>query len=72
MTTHQNVRSALGWLYVIAILLAVFFASGMVIAAVAALGAIVVGMIDRLTAPPAPEGGRGEHRAVRRAARPNR
>ncbi len=45
MTTQTKIRSAASSLYVIAILAAVFFAPGAVVGAVAAIGAIAVGMV---------------------------
>jgi len=66
MTTQARIRSALGSLYVIAILCAVFFASGQVVAAVAAIGAVAVGMLSRLLITPNASGNRRERRAARR------
>ncbi len=76
MNLHTKVRSAMGSLYVIAILCAVFFAGGHshgeVVGGVAVIGALVVGMVDRLVAPSRPNYDRSESRAGRRAARRNR
>lgn len=70
MTMQVRIRSALGSLYVIAILCAVFFASGEVVAAVAAIGAIAMGMLSRLLTPPNDASGdRSERRAARRERR---
>ncbi len=72
MTTQARIRSALGSLYVIAILCAVFFASGQVVGAVAAIGAVAVGMLSRLLTTPAAGGDRRERRAARRGRRHHR
>ncbi len=72
MTTQARIRSALGSLYVIAILCAVFFASGQVVGAVAAIGAITVGMLSRLLTTPDAGGDRRERRAARRERRHRR
>lgn len=62
MTTQTKIRSALGSLYVIAILAAVFFAPGPVVGA-------AVGMLSRLLTTPDTTGDRAEQRAARRAQR---
>ncbi len=72
MTTRAKVRSALGSLYVIAILVAVFFASGQVVGAVAAIGALAVGVLYRLLTTPDLSGDRAERRAASRARRRDR
>lgn len=69
MNTRNKVRSAMGSLYVIAILCAVFFGGhhhGSIVGAVAAIGALVVGLVDRLMVPSTPYGPRADRRAARR------
>ena len=46
----QLIRRALPFVYVVAILIAVFFGSGTVVAAVAVIGAVIVGAVYALTA----------------------
>ncbi len=64
MTTNQKIRTAVPSLYVVAILIAVFAFPGAAAGAVAAIGAILVGLTYRLTTDP----GANPERAQRRRA----
>lgn len=70
--THQKIRTVVGSLYAIAIVAASFFANGKVVAVVAVIGAIALGMVYRLTAPAGTSGDRDARRAARRVARRDR
>lgn len=72
MSTNQRIRAGVPSLYAVAIVTAFFFASGTVAAAVVVIGAMLVGLTYRLTAPAVTSGSRSDWRAARQEVRRNR